>query len=49
MNSTNDTSSTGESKTSTVILFLSFSVLSSCICKMIFSKFLKNKIPIPFT
>ncbi|UJR17821.1 hypothetical protein I4U23_004720 [Adineta vaga] len=38
-----------ESKTSTVILFLSFSVLSSCICKIIFSKFLKNKIPLPFT
>jgi len=47
---TNSTSeNSGESKTGIVILFLSFSVLSACICKIIFSKYLKNKIPLPFT
>jgi sodium/hydrogen exchanger 10/11 len=48
-NSTNDDNAHHESKNSTVILFLSFSVLSSCICKIIFSKILKNKVPLPFT
>lgn len=38
-----------ESKGDTVILFLSYAVLSSCLCKIIFSKLLKNKIPLPFT
>jgi NhaP-type Na+/H+ or K+/H+ antiporter len=46
-NSTNE--NYGESQSGTVILFLSFSVLSACICKIIFSKYLKNKIPLPFT
>ncbi|UJR11652.1 hypothetical protein I4U23_015833 [Adineta vaga] len=32
-----------------VILFLSFSVLAACLSKIILSKILKNKIPIPFT
>ena len=41
--------SESESKTNTVILFLSFSVLSACVCKIFFSKILKNKIPLPFT
>src|SRR5689334_10407619 len=49
MNSTNGNNDHGESKTGTVILFLAFSVLSACICKIIFSKILKNKIPLPFT
>ncbi|CAF1334918.1 unnamed protein product [Adineta ricciae] len=49
MNSTVDNHSESDSKSSTVILFLSFSVLSSCIYKIILSKFLKNKIPLPFT
>ncbi|UJR38765.1 hypothetical protein I4U23_031430 [Adineta vaga] len=49
-NSTNgDNNNESESKSSTVILFLSFSVLSACVCKIIFSKILKNKIPLPFT
>ena len=48
---TNSTTKTAhdESRRGTVILFLSFSVLSACINKLIFSKFLKNKIPLPFT
>jgi NhaP-type Na+/H+ or K+/H+ antiporter len=32
-----------------VILFLSFSVLAACLCKIILSKVLKDKIPVPFT
>jgi NhaP-type Na+/H+ or K+/H+ antiporter len=48
-NSTNNDNDQGGSKSSSVILFLSFSILSACICKIIFSKFLKNKIPLPFT
>ena len=48
MNSTT-AADNGESQGSTVIIFLSFSVLSSCICKMIFSKYLKDKVPLPFT
>jgi len=46
-NSTNNNDE--ESQSGTVILFLSFSVLSACINKIIFSKILKNKIPLPFT
>ena len=38
-----------ESQSGAVILFLSFSVLSACISKIIFSKILKNKVPLPFT
>jgi sodium/hydrogen exchanger 10/11 len=48
-NSTSVNDNSTESKSGTVILFLSFSVLSACISKIIFSKILKNKIPIPFT
>src|SRR5579871_2081504 len=48
-NSTSNSHNEGESKSSTVLLFLSFSVLSACICKIIFSKILRNKIPLPFT
>ena len=44
------TTDTGEVQTiGTVILFLSFSVLAACLCKVIFSKILRNKIPVPFT
>jgi len=32
-----------------VILFLSLSVLAACLCKIVLSKILKNKIPVPFT
>lgn len=50
MNSTSENSQDEEeSSRSAVILFLSFSVLSACISKIIFSKILKNKIPLPFT
>ena len=38
-----------DTSSSSVILFLSFSILSACISKIIFSKFLKNKVPLPFT
>ncbi|CAF4511444.1 unnamed protein product [Rotaria socialis] len=38
-----------ESKSSTVILFLSSSILVGCIVKIIFSRILKNTIPLPFT
>ena len=48
-NSTNDGHNGEEIKSSAVILFLSFSVLSGGLCKIIFSKILKNKIPVPFT
>lgn len=48
-NSTSSNHEPGESKSSTVILFLSFSILAGCINKIIFSKILKNKIPLPFT
>lgn len=48
-NSTAENSHEDDSKSSTVILFLSFSILSACISKIIFSKFLKNKVPLPFT
>ncbi|UJR09630.1 hypothetical protein I4U23_013864 [Adineta vaga] len=49
LNSTNPDDEQEESKSSTVILFLSFSILAACVCKVIFSKCLKNKFPIPFT
>jgi NhaP-type Na+/H+ or K+/H+ antiporter len=49
MNSTIVNNDSVEAKSGTVILFLSFSILSACISKIIFSKILKNKIPIPFT
>ena len=49
MNSTATFQDREESKSSAVILFLSFSVLSACISKIVFSKLLKNKLPIPFT
>lgn len=48
-NSTSENTHEDDSKSSTVILFLSFSVLSACVIKMIFSKILKNKVPLPFT
>jgi sodium/hydrogen exchanger 10/11 len=48
-NLTSDNNDQISSQSSTVILFLSFSVLSACISKIIFSKVLKNKIPLPFT
>ncbi|CAF1048352.1 unnamed protein product [Rotaria sordida] len=48
-NSTNNNRNEEESKGSAVILFLSFSILLACICKIIFSRILKNKIPLPFT
>ena len=38
-----------EHSAGTVIIFLSFSVLAACVCKIVLSKVLKNKIPIPFT
>jgi len=38
-----------EHSAGTVILFLSYSVLVACIYKIIISKTLKNKLPIPFT
>ncbi|CAF1445914.1 unnamed protein product, partial [Adineta steineri] len=49
INSTNSQYENDTSKKSSVILFLSFSVLSACISKIIFAKILKNKIPLPFT
>ena len=49
MNSTTTASDGEESNSSSVILFLSFSVLFACISKFVFSKLLKNKLPIPFT
>ena len=49
MNSTVKSHSESDSQSSTVILFLSFSVLSSCIYKIVLSKFFKNKFPLPFT
>lgn len=50
-NNTNDTQQSFEEEeiTGTVILFLSFSVLAACICKLILSQILKNKVPVPFT
>ena len=48
-NSTSANNISEEPKSSTVILFLSFSVISTCMIKIIFSKILKNKIPLPFT
>jgi NhaP-type Na+/H+ or K+/H+ antiporter len=39
----------GEGYIGTVILFLSFSVLAACSCKIVLSKVLKDKIPVPFT
>jgi sodium/hydrogen exchanger 10/11 len=45
----NDNNHEKESKSGAVILFLSFSVLLACVNKIIFSKILKNKIPLPFT
>lgn len=35
--------------TGTVILFLSFTVLAACVCKLLLSQMLKNKFPVPFT
>ncbi|CAF3518594.1 unnamed protein product [Rotaria sp. Silwood1] len=48
-NSTNHDNHENESKSSTVILFLSFAILLACMCKIIFSRILRNKIPLPFT
>jgi NhaP-type Na+/H+ or K+/H+ antiporter len=48
-NSSSSNNDQGESESSTVILFLSFSVLAACISKIIFSKILRNKVPLPFT
>ncbi|CAM4969775.1 unnamed protein product [Rotaria socialis] len=45
----NSTSNVGEQGIGTVILFLSFGVLAACICKLILSQLLKNKVPAPFT
>jgi NhaP-type Na+/H+ or K+/H+ antiporter len=39
----------GEGYIGTVILFLSFSILLGCTCKIVLSKILKDKIPVPFT
>ncbi|CAF1118123.1 unnamed protein product [Adineta ricciae] len=49
MNSTVVSHSDSDSKSSTIILFLSLSVLSSCIYKIILSKFFKTNIQLPFT
>jgi sodium/hydrogen exchanger 10/11 len=48
-NATMDSHDGGEHAIGTVILFLSFSVLAGCICKLILSQILKNKFPAPFT
>lgn len=48
-NSTVHGGSGEDSTSSTVILYLSFSVLVGCLIKIIFSRILKNKIPLPFT
>lgn len=39
----------GHHATGTVILFLSFAILAACVCKIIFTQLLKNKVPVPFT
>lgn len=46
---TEDSHSDQDEHIGTVILFLSFAILAACICKLILSEILKNKIPIPFT
>ncbi|CAF2067804.1 unnamed protein product [Rotaria magnacalcarata] len=38
-----------ELKSSTIILFLSLSIIVGCMIKILFSRILKNKIPLPFT
>ena len=48
-NSTIDSSDQEEDKVGLVILFLSFSVLAACLCKLILSQVLRNKLSIPFT
>ncbi len=48
-NGTKDSHNGSEHAIGTVILFLSFSVLAACICKLILSQLLKNKFPVPFT
>jgi NhaP-type Na+/H+ or K+/H+ antiporter len=48
-NGTKDSHDGSEHSIGTVILFLSFSVLAACICKLILSQILKNKFPVPFT
>jgi solute carrier family 9 (sodium/hydrogen exchanger), member 10/11 len=50
-NENSTTTSVYEKKqsTGTAILFLSYSVLAACLSKILFSKILKNKIPLPFT
>ena len=48
-NITNNDHDEEKPKSSTIILFLSFSILSACILKIILSKILKNRIPLPFT
>ena len=53
MNSSENITTTGnheeEKDIGVVILFLSFSILAACLCKIVLSKLLKNKIPVPFT
>ena len=49
VNTTKTVGHEGEGYIGTVILFLSFSVLAGCSCKILLAKILKGKIPVPFT
>lgn len=48
-NGTENSHEEGGHTAGTVILFLSFTILAACVCKLILSQILKNKFPVPFT